>query len=263
MVRKLVIMGVAAAALCGPAMAETKSSNHTLTWGGDIWRIELRNIEKFRIVSSGDSDGVSELYTVNVSLRSQGDQYHTFEEKNPYFRLNNSGIVGDWANRSRDNKLNVRVGQYLFLDNIWRDITPPPPRGYVHPYNLWVHSRQIDQGDLGPPELKFDLVVTTRELDCVRDRVCGRGNTGVATYTVSLPIPAQRDFACNNNNTYRISGGYRLRIQPMSAGRETRYATARYTGSKQGPSLRAAGVADAIYMSIEGADICLASSTRS
>lgn len=180
----LVGAALLSALVFSPAQAREKVGNHTLGSAPDVWRVELRDLRTLKVLSSGDDDGVSELRSVTVRLSSPDGQSHHFVETSPYFRVARDGRYENATSRSRNNSVNVRVGDTLFLDNIIAD-RAERPADYSHYYNLWLHTRQRTSGDIERPQIQFDVAVETRELDCAGDRVCRRGSTGKSIYTVT------------------------------------------------------------------------------
>ena len=191
-------------ALVPSAHAQERERNNNMASGGDVWRIELRNLEHFLAMTSGDSDGVSEVSWVRISLKGREGQYQTVTETNPFLSINGGP-------RSRNNSIDVRPGDRVFLERLDEDTTDT--------YNMWVHTQEVTGGDIDGPMLRFEIEVATRELDCTRDRVCRRGSTGVVTYSVNMPAPTRRDNTCNAFNTYRITAvnGATMVLQPLNA----------------------------------------------
>jgi len=87
---KIAAAGTALAMLAAtsPAPAQEQTSKHTLGSGTNVWRVELRNLERFLAMSSGDSDGVSEVRHITISLKGPDGQYHTVKEVNPFLSIN-------------------------------------------------------------------------------------------------------------------------------------------------------------------------------
>lgn len=251
------VLGAAAALLCTPAMADTKSSNHTLDFGPDIWRIELRNADQLRQIVGGDEFLQSEIRYVAWSLIS-GDQFHmstiSAEELQP--------ITSGTQNK----------GSYISLYNgasIGARI-PDVTKGT----QLWVHAQQYD-GDGGKPKLQFQLETRARDLDCVGTRVCRRGDTGYQRIVVELDIPPVRSFECSDQNTLRmgvIANGVNswLPVMHPEGKREAKsVAGQRAAQPHWGGVLRLTGthrsngpILTPVLNSLDDVTICIASSTR-
>lgn len=229
-------------AIAVPAHAQEKSGNKTLGSGTDVWRIELRNLERLLAMSVGDSDNIGELHYIDISLSGPGGQFHKVREVNPFISINNGP-------RSRKNTLDVRPGDRVNLERLSPETT--------NTYDLWIHAKERPQGDLGGARLNFVIKVEARELDCARDRVCRRGSTGSTTYSVSLPVPTYRSNRCNAQNTYDISAvnGDQMNLQPRNARAPRRSARATGVSSTLGRT-------DAMRLSMQSGQICIASTTR-
>ena len=191
-------------ALIPSAQAQERERNNNMRSGDGIWRIELRDLERFLAMSSGDSDGLSEVRWVRIGLKGREGQYQSVTEVNPFLSINGGP-------RSRRNTIDVSLGDRVFLERLDDQTT--------NTYDMWVHTEQSTGGDIDGPMLQFEITVATRELDCSRDRVCRRGSTGVVTYSVNMPAPTRRDNTCNAFNTYRITAvnGATMVLQPLNA----------------------------------------------
>lgn len=247
-VKLLTLASVLAIAM--PAHAQEKSGNKTLGSATDVWRVELRNLERFLAMTSGDSDGVSEVRDVKISLLGPDRQYHSVTEVNPFLSINGGP-------RSRGNSLDVRVGDRVFLERL--------EPGKTDTYNMWIHVKERPQGDLGVSLLNFEVKVATRELDCARDRVCRRGSTGVMTYYVSLPVPRERSNRCNNQNSYRITAvdGASMQLQPKNVRPGRNVVNVRHKSSGgHTVGLGARGVNSGVELAMQNGVICIASTSR-
>ncbi len=244
-IMKIVAAGAALAmvATTSPAPAQEQTSKHTLGSGADVWRVELRNLERFLAMSSGDSDGTSELHRVTISLSGPGGQYHTVKEVNPFLSING-------GSRSRNNTINVRRGQRVFLERL--------EPGRTDTYNLWIHAKERPQVGFGITLLNFEIKVASRELDCAGDRVCGRGSTGVITYYVSLPVPTVKSNRCENANSYKITAidGDQMRLDPKASGRAR--VNVRSTSRGGDPT----GSSQRLILAMQSGVICVASTSR-
>ena len=229
--------------VASPATAQERTGHHTLGSAGNVWRIELRNLERFLAMSAGDRDGTSELHWVSVTLSGPDAQTHKVTEVNPFLSINGGP-------RSRENTIDVRTGQRVFLERL--------EPGKTDTYNLWIHAKERPQGDLGDPLLNFEIAVTARELDCKGNRVCRRGSTGVITYHVSVPVPTVRHNRCNENNSYNIAAvnGSQMRLDPMSGGRaRINVRSSNRGGDPTGSSRR-------LILAMQSGEICIASTSR-
>ena len=236
-----------------PAQAQEKSGNKTLGSADDVWRIELRNLEKFLAMSVGDSDGVGELRDIKIGLVGPDGQNHYVTEMNPFLQVNE-------GSRTTKNSIGVRVGDRVSLDRL------DPARGITDTYNLWIHAKERPQGDLGEALLNFEITVSARELDCAGDRVCGRGSTGTITYFASVPVPRVRSNQCSTGNSYRISAvnGSQMRLEPMGAASSVRQSVDVRSENSGGHtiSLGASGQGSRMELAMQSGEICIASTTR-
>lgn len=227
------------------ASAQEKRSVHTLGSATDVWRIELRNLRAFLAMSAGDSDGVSELQKLEVKLTGTDSQSHAVTEVNPFFRVNG-------GSRTTSTVIDVRTGDRVNLDRL--------EPGREDTYNLWVHARQSDAAGSGAPRLEFQISVNARELDCRGDNTCGRGNNGVVTYEVSLPVPSSRSLSCTPENRYRISAvnGATMRLSPLVRGSERSVETIapQFSGSSTGATI--ASGSGGPHLAMQSGEICIA-----
>jgi hypothetical protein len=191
-------------ALAPSVQAQEWERHNNMRSGEGIWRIELRDLERFLSMSSGDDDGVSEVHWLRVALKGHDGQFQSVKESNPFLSINGGA-------RSRDNSIDIRVGDTVLLERLDDDTTDT--------YDMWVHTQEIAGGDIDGPMLRFEIKVDTRELDCAGDRVCNRGAVGVVTYHVSIPVPTQRHNTCNAQNSYRITAteDANMVLEPLNA----------------------------------------------
>ena len=252
MLRKFtnITIGLALMMLPATAIGQERTNKKTLGSGSDVWRVELRNLERFLAMSSGDSDGVSEVSYIKIILKGPDSQYATVKEVNPFISINNGP-------RSRDNSIDVRVGDRVFLERLEPETSDT--------YDMWIHVKERPQGDLGDPLLNFEISVATRELDCSFDRVCNRGSTGLITYHVSLPRPTARYNTCNAQNTYQISAvnGATMQLQPRNARAGRGVVNVRHTTSGgHTTSFGAKGEESGVELAMQSGQICIASTSR-
>lgn len=232
------------------AIAHGRTSNHTLGSASDVWRVELRDLERFLAMSSGDSDGVSELQRLTIKLSGDGSQYDTVTETNPFFRVNNGP-------RTTNNVINVRTGDRLNLDRLDDNIRDN--------YNLWVHVKQRDQVEFGISTIRFQIEVKARELDCHGDRACRRNDTGIVTYHMNLDIPSVKSQSCIPANSYRIravnGAVMTLRPQETRSGRNVKQVRHVNSGTSTGLG-PASGTVRGPHMAMQSGEICIASTSR-
>ncbi len=247
---KLVAAAFALTAI-SPANAQEKTHNHTLGSGEEVWRIELRTLEHFLTMSVGDGDGTSELRYIDIQLSGPGGQFHKVREVNPFLQVNDGP-------RSLRNTIDVRLGDRVSLDRL------DPPE-LIDTYDLWIHAQPSRRPGSDTRMLNFQITVSARELDCVRDRVCNRGSTGTLVYDVSVPIPRWRSNRCSAQNTYQISAvnGAQMNLQPRNARapRGQIEVNSRARDSQSGRTI-ATGGEDAVRLAMQGGQICIASTTR-
>lgn len=174
-----------ALSLAFPAHADTKTSNHSLSWGADIWRIELRDADMLVQLRAGDRRGSSEISQVRWRL-SSGDQFH--QSIMPRQEL--SSPIGN----DGPTYVTVRNGQAITADI--PEVSPDT--------QLWVHARQQAGTRGGPQVLRFQVEIAARDLDCAGIRVCGRGDTGTAKFEIEVDVPQLRSYQCVPQNSMRI-----------------------------------------------------------
>lgn len=247
MIRSLSIAACASTllAIFPNAQAQEKRSVHTLGSATDVWRIELRTLRAFLAMSAGDSDGISELQKLEVKLTGTDSQSHAVTEVNPFFRVNGGP-------RTTNNVIDVHIGDRVNLDRL--------EPGIEDTYDLWVHARQSDAPGAGSKRLAFQISVNARELDCSGDNACRRGNNGIVTYDISLPVPSNRSLNCIPENLYRISAvnGATMRLSPVVRGSERSVETVapRYSGSSTGAKI--ASGSSGPHLALQSGEICVA-----
>ncbi len=240
---KALTMGAAAMLLCGPTPGasalsneELKTGRHTLGSARDVWRVELRTLERFLAMSTGDGSGAGELRTVKISLQGLDDQYHVVAESSP--------MLGPTPRTNRvPHYLEINRGSQIFLQRLDED--------NLDTYNLWIHVKQRGQGDVGRPTVNFKIQVYGRELDCKGNNICRRGNSGTITYYVNLEIPTVRSNRCVPANSYNITAvnGQTMVLRPQdgTGNRDTRNVRHRNSNNK-GP-----------HLAMQTGEICIAS----
>lgn len=248
------VLGVCTAALLSAPSVDAREPTiiHNYPSGENVYRVEIRNMKRFEVLESGDSDGVGELHELTVQLRSSNPEYRTQYDGEKYsgtqlYMANGGGIV------SGNRNMPIRVGQHIFTSKNRRrnDET-----------QMWVHvySNPDDADYYGAGTVNLEISAT--ELDCAGQRVCRRNSKGSTTISFRIPEfetpPSNR---CGPSNTFRlepldgelqISGlsdttvSSRVHEVPVGA---TWYLLTRH--KKGGPRLQPFN-----------ADICIASTTR-
>ena len=231
------------------AIAHGRTFNHSLGSAPGTWRIELRDLEHFLAMSSGDSDGVSELQRLSIKLSGDGNQYDAVTETNPFFRVSGGP-------RTTNNVIDVQTGARLKLDRLDDNIRDN--------YNLWIHVKERPGGEF-PATVNFQIEVKARELDCIRDRACRRNDTGIVTYHVNLDIPSTKSLSCIPANSYRIRAvnGATMTLRPKEtrSGRNVRQVRHVNSGTSNGAG-SARGAVRGPHMAMQSGDICIASTSR-
>lgn len=189
------LAALALSALCTSTVAQDRTGQHNLGSGPDIYRVEVRNLNRFEVLEAGDSDGVGELHRMTVELRyfdpQAGQQYDrlTYTGTELYL-INEGGIVGG------DRYFPVRVGQHVFTasDRRPNDTT-----------QMWVHAntdRSITSEGAGR---QVYLTISAQDLDCVGQRVCGRRSNGSVTIAFEVPEFSTRpSIRCGPDNTFQL-----------------------------------------------------------
>jgi hypothetical protein len=168
-----------------PAIAQQRTSNHTLGSGPDVYRVEVRNLNRFEVLEAGDSDGVGELHEMKISLYSFNQADTVRFTGTELYLLNEGGIVGG------DRYFPIRVGQHVFTET---DRRPDDTT------QMWVHVDAATE-----TTNTVYLGVSGQELDCVGQRVCGRRSNGSVTIHFTIPDFSRRPSnVCGPDNTFRL-----------------------------------------------------------
>lgn len=172
------------------AEAQTRTGRATLPPGPDVYRIEIDGMSLFRVTQIGDPNPPGELRFVRLELRgtpgtTSGDaQFVRVTETPPWFHSNRP--LPD-----RENSIDIRRGDWVELTRL---------RGRPGAYRLAIHDRPDADGIL-----RFQLMVEVRELDCARDNLCRRGNTGRQFIDFAARVPfSYQGQACNDVTTFRM-----------------------------------------------------------
>lgn len=179
-------------ALSTTAMAEQRTSRHTLGSGPDVYRVEVRNLHRLEALQVGDSDGVGELHSLRIAL---GTYDNTAGEQNDALRftgtelysINEGGIIGGTQ------YLPIGIGQHVSLSNdgSQNDTT-----------QMWVHVNTAP-GSYGNSNARVSLRIDAEELDCALQRVCSRRGNGALSISFDMPEFATRPSnRCGPDNTF-------------------------------------------------------------
>ena len=187
----LLIFFVAMPAIAKPIV------KHTLGSGPNVYRVEIRNLDRFKVLETGDTDGTGELHELNVQLKSYNPDYNTqydgFNQKTPFFFNTRSNTGAGSGN------LEVRVGDHVKLSG------HRPPSGTTQ---SWVHaySTAEDARDTRPySNGRIELEVHALELDCTGQRVCRRNSQGNVTVSFKIPeFSSPPPTVCGRTNTFRL-----------------------------------------------------------
>ncbi len=177
------------------AVARTTEQNKMLGSAPDVYRIEIRNLSLFKVLETGDDDGIGELDRMRVSLRSysgnappgnkeQSDAY-TEDQLTLYNRTLNSG--------TSQNPVEVRVDDFVTFGG--RAVA-------TGERNLWIHSRRVrPNGEL----VRVILLVSAHERDCAGNRSCRRGSDGAVWIDFEIPeFAAPPSQTCGPSNTFKM-----------------------------------------------------------
>ncbi|MEM9494560.1 MAG: RICIN domain-containing protein [Pseudomonadota bacterium] len=221
--------------LGGQAVAQTTASNQTLGSAEDVYRVEVRNLDSLLVMTTGDGNEEGELHSVSVKLQA-GDQFDMHTTKSRH-------LMTHQGTRGGKGYLSVNPNDRVILS------------GGPHDHDLWVHLKN-ESFEFRPTAT---LTVTTRELDCARQRVCNRG--GVAKFEFTFEIPefsSPPPTSCGDANTYELTHVNGV-VDARGLNTWSKLMTGPYGGAE---SLAAAGPRDATLLHPIEAEICIAS-TRS
>ena len=178
-----------------PANAQERK---TLGSGPDVYRVEIRNMDRFKVLETGDNDGVGELHEMSVRLASyhpdSRDQYDAFRQRSPLLYNSRTGKSGGFGN------LEIKVGDHVRLGG------HRPPRDATE---LWIHAYSNpddpEYNRTGNNNGLVTLEVSATELDCAGQRVCRRNCKGTTTISFRIPDFAERPSnRCGPANTFRL-----------------------------------------------------------
>lgn len=147
-------------------------TQQTLGSAPDVYRVEVKNLNRFVVLEAGDTDGVGELYELRVSLEG-GDvtnrQSHDYTERAGQSRRLVNRSTNDTGNNTY---LNITVGDHITFG------------GHLRNRDLWIHSKRVNSNDYTNP---IQLRVRATELDCAGSRVCNRRSVGEVSVSFTIP----------------------------------------------------------------------------
>lgn len=197
---QFICIGVLSALLVTPVLAKQRDI-HTLGSAPNVLRVELRNLDRFRVLQTGDPKSSGELHKVEVVLESRNgfvsgnEQYHSYET--PSIQLLNT------STHKLGGTGNLEINKDNWITYGGRQLAPGTR-------NLWVHAKDMSNEvySNGSPARNNDIAirVNARELDCKGQRVCNRGDTG--SFIIHFPLPrftSPPPTSCGPSNTYRLT----------------------------------------------------------
>ncbi|MEM9570437.1 MAG: RICIN domain-containing protein [Pseudomonadota bacterium] len=178
-------------ALAGAANAgEYTTTQQTLNGGDNIYKVEVTGLDTFQVRQDGDPESSGELHEVVIRLTGDSTSHS--------YTVPVTGIY---------NKTKRRGGNTAYLEVDVGDIVSLERRRRREPANLWLHrqdNRSIRSAERYPTTVLLE--VATRELDCLRERVCNRGNRGLWGLRIELPAyDTPPPAVCGPTNTYRLT----------------------------------------------------------
>lgn len=161
------------------------TENHGLEIDDTTVRITLMNFDSLSVFSTGDArNRQGELHWIKTSL-SAPSEYNSRK-----FRAYIDIFNVSKGQRGNAAYVPIDVQDHLELYDGDRRVHSERPRKP----DLWINARR---------GARFEINVTTRELDCSQTRVCNRGNTGNTVYVMTLPdLPATLPLTCRPENTF-------------------------------------------------------------
>jgi hypothetical protein len=200
MQKQFIFTGILSLLVVIPAVAKQRDI-HTLGSAPNVLRVELRNLDQFRVLQTGDPKSSGELHKVEVVLESRNgsisgsEQYHSLETPSVQLLNNSTHKLGGTGN------LEIRKDDWITYGG--RRVAPGTR-------NLWVHAKDMsnDVYSNGTPARNNDIAirVNARELDCKGQRVCNRGDNG--SFIIHFPLPrftSPPPTSCGPSNTYRLT----------------------------------------------------------
>ena len=197
----LAILGIAAAtcAPVSPASARNAIVKQDYPSGPNVYRVEIRNLNRLEVLETGDSDGIGELHELIVQLSSYNPEFRTQSDGKKYsgkelYLINKGGIV------SGNRNMPIRVGQHVFTKTNRRPSNET---------QMWVHAysnpadRDFNSSYHGG--VSVNLEIFALELDCAGQRVCRRNSKGSTTISFKIPeFSTPPPNRCGPSNTFRL-----------------------------------------------------------
>ena len=194
-------LGLITAALFSatPASARNAIVKHDYPSGQNVYRVEIRNLNRLEVLEAGDSDGVGELHELVVQLASFNPGSRTQYDGKRYtgkelYLINEGGIV------SGNRNMPIRVGQHVFTKTNRRrsDETQMWVHAYSNPDDREFNSNY-------PNGVSVRLEIFALELDCAGQRVCRRNSKGSTTISFKIPeFETPPPNSCGPSNTFRL-----------------------------------------------------------
>jgi len=158
--------------------------------GNRLLRVEVRSMQGFEVVKTGDKRGAGELRSIWLYLQGN-DEYNSQGAKggSAFARVQRNGQRIHEPGHS--NYIGIRKQDWVQVSawNARKDGRNGEP--------LWIHVR---------PGGTFTLEAKFRELDCTKHRNCRRHNDGHYTLRMTLPeFPRRLPSGCGDENTYHLA----------------------------------------------------------
>ncbi|MEM9570438.1 MAG: RICIN domain-containing protein [Pseudomonadota bacterium] len=218
------------------ATAQTTANNQTLGSAEDVYRIEVRNLDSLLVMTTGDGAEQGELHSVTVRLEA-GDQFDMHSTESRY-------LMTHQGTRGGTGYLSINPNDKVVLS------------GGAHDHDLWIHISN-KRFEFSPTAT---VTITTRELDCVRQRVCDRGGTAKFELTFELPeFTNPPPTSCGDANTYALTH-VNGTVDADGLNTWTKSMTGPYGGTT---SIAAQGKHEAAILHPIEAEICIASTRNS
>ncbi len=159
----------------------TAPAYHSLEGQAGVLRMTLSGMNRFMVVKTGDPrHGTGELHKIKlhlVNLTPGAIEYFNY----------------DWTSAFMSNRTRNKRGNTAYVPIHRRDIIEAHRR---RPVPIWIYVRPGD---------RVRLEVTARELDCTKQRVCGRGDNSFYGFDMRVPYFTNRPTSsCMALNTWTL-----------------------------------------------------------